>query len=60
MLVLVSVLAMGMLTAVRFAPVSLAQANRYQGTGSAAITMDQDGRPWMLINYLYWGWLIVR
>lgn len=57
---MVSVLAMGMLTAVRFAPVSLAQANCHQGTGTAAITMDQDGRPWMLINYLYWGWLIVR
>lgn len=59
-LVLVSALAMGMLIAVKFAPVSLAQADCHQGTGIAAITVDQDGRPWMLINYLYWGWLIVR
>lgn len=56
----VSALAMGRLTAVKFAPVSLAPADGHQGTGAAAITADQDGRPWMLINYLCWGWLIVR
>lgn len=60
MLVLVSALAMGMRTAVKFAPVSLTQADCHQGTGTAAITVDQDGRPGTLINYLYWGWLIVR